>query len=187
MSVVGNKPRARVAGAAHGGGTADLADVLLWRIATDTPRYEAHDLAGKGAELSGGRWNRPGTAMVYTSTSRALACLETVVHLADHPLPLNRYLVQISVPASAWAAATRLQAADQVGWDAQPVGKASLDWGARWCKDQRTLLARVPSIVVPEEDNVLINPAHPAAVSVKAVKLRKWLYDARLYDTRLLR
>ena len=159
---------------------ADAADKLLWRIATDTPRYEAHELAGKGAELSGGRWNRPGTAMVYTSTTRALACLETVVHLADHPLPLNRYLVQISVPAAAWSAAIRLDPVDQVGWDAKPVGKVSLDWGQRWARDRQTLLARVPSIVVPEEDNVLINPAHPDAASVKAIKLRKWLYDARL-------
>ena len=39
-------------------------EVVLWRIGTDTPRYEAHDMTGKGAELSGGRWNRPGTPLV---------------------------------------------------------------------------------------------------------------------------
>ena len=41
---------------------------MLWRIGTDTPFYEAHDMTGKGAELSGGRWNRAGTALVYAST-----------------------------------------------------------------------------------------------------------------------
>jgi RES domain-containing protein len=51
-------------------------EVVLWRIAADTPAYEAHDLSGKGAELSGGRWNRKGTPVVYASVSRALACLE---------------------------------------------------------------------------------------------------------------
>ena len=87
------------------------------------PLYEAHDMTGKGAELSGGRWNRVGTALVYASTSRALACLETVVHLAADPLPLNRYLVAVSVPAAAWAAAVELDPATLVGWDAEPAAK----------------------------------------------------------------
>lgn len=155
----------------------------LWRIAADTPEYEAHELGGKGAQASGGRWNRVGTPLVYASTTRALACLETVVHLAKRPLPLNRYLVQISVPAAAWSAATALDAATHVGWDAEPAGKASLDWGTDWVAGMATLLARVPSVIVPEEFNVLINPLHPDAGGLKAVKVRKWLYDARPMPT----
>ena len=154
--------------------------VRLWRIGTDTPAYEAHDLTGRGAERSGGRWNRPGTALVYASTSRALACLETVVHLGADTLPLNRYLVEITLPAELWAAAVELDTARLVGWDAMPVGKASLDWGSAWVKASRSLLARVPSVIVPEEMNVLINPAHPDAAQLQAVKQRRWLYDARL-------
>jgi len=70
------------------------ADIDVWRIAAETPDYEAHDLSGKGAEQTGGRWNRKGTPLIYTSVSRALACLETVVHLSSgDALPLNRYLV----------------------------------------------------------------------------------------------
>ncbi len=154
--------------------------VRLWRIGTDTPAYEAHDLTGRGAERSGGRWNRPGTALVYASTSRALACLETVVHLGADTLPLNRYLVEITLSAELWAAAAELDAAQLVGWDAMPAGKASLDWGSAWAKAGRSLLARVPSVIVPEEMNVLINPAHPDAAQLRAVKQRRWLYDARL-------
>lgn len=151
----------------------------LWRIGVDTPLYEAHDLTGKGAEISGGRWNRIGTPLLYASTSRALACLETVVHLTADPLPLNRYLVEVSVPLDAWKVAIELDLATLVGWDAVPVGKASLDWGTNWATGKSSLLARVPSIIVPEEVNVLINPVHPDAAKVKAVKARKWLYDAR--------
>jgi RES domain-containing protein len=154
--------------------------VRLWRIGTDTPQYEAHDLTGRGAERSGGRWNRPGTALVYASTSRALACLESVVHLGADSLPLNRYLVEITLPAELWAAAVEVDAGSLVGWDAMPVGKASLDWGSAWIRAQTSLLARVPSVIVPEEMNVLINPAHPDAAQLRAVKRRKWLYDARL-------
>jgi RES domain-containing protein len=155
-------------------------EIALWRIGSDTPDYEAHDLTGKGAERSGGRWNRPGTPVVYCSVTRALACLETLVHLAKHPLPLNRYLVRITVPAVAWAAAIELEGATRVGWDAEPAGRTSLDWGTAWLTSGGSLLARVPSVVVPEEFNVLINPAHPGIADVKAHKLRKWVYDSRL-------
>lgn len=154
--------------------------VALWRIATEAPDYTAGDLSGKGAEMTGGRWNRKGTAVLYASTSRALACLETVVHLAKTPLPLNRYLVEISVPATAWKAARTVSPAALAGWDAEPAGKASLDWGTQWLASGATLLAKVPSIIVPEEFNVLLNPAHPEIGSVKATVVRKWLYDARL-------
>ena len=54
--------------------------ISVWRIATDTPDYTADDLSGAGARATGGRWNARGTPLVYASTSRALACLETVVH-----------------------------------------------------------------------------------------------------------
>ena len=154
--------------------------VRLWRIGADTPDYEAHDLSGTGAERSGGRFNHLGTPMVYASTSRALACLETLVHLARQPLPLNRYLVELTLPAAAWAAATTLDPDALVGWDAAPAGRASLDWGTRWAGGGASLLARVPSVIVPEEFNVLINPAHAAIATVQARKVRRWLYDARL-------
>ena len=129
--------------------------------------------------MTGGRWNHKGTAVLYASTSRALACLETVVHLAKTPLPLNRYLVEISVPLTAWKAARAVDPAALPAWDAEPAGKASLDWGTQWLASGATLLARVPSIIVPEEFNVLLNPAHAEIGSVKAIVLRKWLYDAR--------
>ncbi len=154
--------------------------ITLWRIATDTPHYEAHDLTGQGAENSGGRWNRIGTPMTYASTSRALACLETVVHLTDRPLPLNRYLVELSVPTKAWQEATDVNPDTLVGWDAEPVGKASLDWGTAWSRAKASLLARVPSIIVPEELNVLVNPLHSEVRSLKSRKVRKWTYDSRL-------
>lgn len=155
-------------------------EVTLWRIGVDTPGYEAHDTTGKGAETSGGRWNRVGTPMLYTSTSRALACLETVVHLAGESLPMNRYLVKLTVPIKAWRAAMVVDPTQLVGWDAEPAGKASLDWGTRWVDAKSTLLALVPSIIVPEELNVLINPVHPDVANIRAVKVRKWVYDARL-------
>lgn len=155
--------------------------ITVWRIASDTPQYEAHDLSGKGADLSGGRWNRKGTPMVYTSDSRSLACMETVVHLSSgDSLPLNRFLVEVSIPIALWKSRIELDPADHVGWDAEPPGKVSMDWGTAWVQGKTTLLARVPSVIVPEENNILINPLHPDVSKIAAVKVRKWTYDQRL-------
>lgn len=155
--------------------------MVLWRIATDAREYEAHDLSGKGAELTGGRWNRPGRPVVYTASSVALACLETVVHLNADGLPLNRFLVRIEVPDDVWQARGRLKPDDlPVGWSAIPEGKASLDIGDAWLQGAQGALLAVPSVIVPEEFNVLINPRHADAGRISGVKVRPWSYDQRL-------
>ena len=155
--------------------------VTVYRIATEAPAYGANDLRGIGSQTTGGRWNPVGVPVVYASTTRALACLETVVHLEYRsPLPLNRFLVEITVPRHAWDERTVFDPAAIGGWDAEPAGIASIGWGARWLSDGTTLLADVPSILVPEERNVLLNPAHPDMVAVTARTMRRWRYDDRL-------
>ncbi|WP_048440524.1 RES family NAD+ phosphorylase [Caenimonas sp. SL110] len=151
----------------------------FWRIAADTPAYVADDLTGRGAEKTGGRWNSTGTPMVYASSSIALAVLETLVHLGACGLPLNRYLVRIDVPSDLVASAARAQADRLVGWDALPAGKVSVDWGSTWCASASSLVALVPSVIVAEEFNLLLNPRHADAAKVRATKIRKWLYDPR--------
>lgn len=152
-----------------------------WRIGTDTPAYLADDLTGAGAKHTGGRWNTKGNALVYASSSRALACLETIVHLGAGSLPLNRYLVRIDIPDEVWNNSTVLDLPTApVGWDALPEGMVSLNFGNSWLASHASAILLVPSIVVSEEQNVLINPAHPDTATIKATKIRKWLYDARL-------
>lgn len=155
--------------------------VVAWRIAQDTKDYSADDLGGKGAEITGGRWNHVGTPLVYASSSRSLACLETIVHLNAGGLPFNRYLVEVTIPDAEWAAATAItDKTAPVGWDAEPASKTSMDLGTEWCRTTATLLLLVPSVVVPEEHNILINPRHPAISRLSARKVRKWQYDPRL-------
>ena len=153
---------------------------LFWRIAADTPDYGADDVSGKGAALTGGRWNREGTPLLYTSSSISLACLETVHLGGNHALPLNRYLVSIEIPEQAFAARERFDVTTHVGWDAAPAGLVSLDAGTHWAASARALIMAVPSIVVPEEINYLINPKHSDAAFIRAVKIRRWTYDSRL-------
>jgi len=154
----------------------------VWRIATDTPDYTADDLTGAGAKNTGGRWNRSGNAVLYTAESIALACLETFVHLKAGGLPLNRYLVRIDIPDAAWRAAQSITAdTAPVGWDAVPSGKVSLDYGDAWLASNVSALLFVPSVIIEEERNILINPLHPDAKGLTATKVRKWLYDPRLF------
>ncbi|MQR01457.1 RES family NAD+ phosphorylase [Glaciimonas soli] len=157
------------------------ASQVVWRIATDTPDYTADDLTGAGAKITGGRWNRPGNALLYCAENIALACLETFVHVKSAGLPLNRYLVRIEIPDPVWKAAIQVTAENAaIGWDAIPTGKISLDAGDAWVNKGISALLLVPSVIIPEERNILINPLHPDAKSITASKVRKWLYDPRM-------
>lgn len=154
--------------------------VALWRIATDTPGYTSDDLSGEGARRTGGRWNSKGNAAVYTSKTVALACLETLVHLNAGVLPLNRYLVRIDISDKVWAARTVFAAVDlPVGWDAVPHGKVSVDAGDDWLAAGEAALLEIPSVIVPEEANVVINPTHRSSAGLVVTKLRRWSYDPR--------
>lgn len=153
----------------------------VWRIATDAPDYEADDLSGAGPKKTGARWNEQGFPVVYASETRALACLETVVHLTAGGFPFNRYLVAVIIPDDIWAdAQTESAASVPVGWDAEPAGRASIRFGTDWVRSGRTALLVVPSTIVAEEFNILINPRHADSPRITASKIRKWLYDPRL-------
>lgn len=153
----------------------------LWRIATQGPSWHADDLSGQGAANDPGRWNSLGVPVIYASTSIALACLETVVHVTgDQGLPLRRWLVAIDVPAEHWQQRLSLEPAQLPGWDDTPAGRSSRRWGDQWLLGQVSLLALVPSVIVPEERNALINPNHPGAGSLVATVIRLWTYDSRL-------
>lgn len=154
---------------------------LVWRIATDTKDYQADDLSGAGAKATGGRWNAAGVPMIYAAESRSLACLETFVHLNAGGLPLNRYLVAIEIPDDLWTAArAEIPSNLKVGWDAEPAGQVSIQFGSDWISNKSSVILRLPSVIVPEEYNVLINPLHPEAGRITATKVRKWLFDPRL-------
>jgi RES domain-containing protein len=156
-------------------------DVVLWRIAKETPDYTADDLSGGGAQAVGGRWNRKGTPAVYASTSIALATLETLAHLGGNISIRNAFLVRIVVPKALWAMRRTVNLASlPAAWLAEPPGAASIDVGDAWLRLRTDLLLLVPSIIVPEEHDVVINPAHGAAPQLRAQIARQYVYDPRL-------
>ena len=119
--------------------------------------------------------------MLYCAENIALASLETFVHVNSGSLPLNRYLVRIDIPDALWRAAVSLTAITApVGWDAIPTGKVSLDIGDAWAASGVSALLLAPSVIVPEEQNILINPLHADAHTITTTKIRKWNYDTRI-------
>ena len=152
---------------------------LLWRIASDAPEWEAHDLTGKGAEVTGGRWNRKGKPVVYCAGTISLAALETAVHIEADDLPMKRFVVCEEVSDDVWAARTvRPVASLPVGWTARPEGKVSLDVADAWLAGGASALLEVPSVIVNEETNVLINPGHADAAKLRSWKVRPWFFGS---------
>ncbi len=139
-------------------------------------------MAGKGASTKGGRWNAVGQAVTYASTSISLAAWETRAHLgpAGVQLPLNRFLVRIDVPEDVWNARAHFAMPLPVGWDVIPEGSVSRQLGSKWLNGAATALFVVPSVIISEEINVLINPAHAHSQRLRATKVRRFLYDPRV-------
>jgi RES domain-containing protein len=152
--------------------------VKLWRIAAETRRYAATDLSGQGAAISPGRWNQEAEAVVYSAPTIAIAVLETAAHIDDGGLPMDRYLVEIEVPATVWKARITLTASQlPPQWDAIPAGMASASAGSRWLGGRKSAILLVPSVIVPEDCAALINPAHPDAARITARAIRKFEYN----------
>jgi RES domain-containing protein len=155
--------------------------VNLWRIASDTTSYSAEDMAGKGAASSGSRWNNPGEHMTYAATSISLAAWETRAHFAKGmTLPWNRILVRIDIPDTVWAARMVVPRPLPVGWNVVPEGMISRSIGSAWLVGGASALLVVPSVIINEEDNVLINPAHSDAASITTARVRQFVYDHRV-------
>lgn len=150
--------------------------MTLWRIAA---RKGRHAVSGDGARLYGGRWNRPGLRAVYASEQLSLAVLETLVHLdTDTPLA-SAWVIRIDLPISPQV--TRLSPADlESGWDRlnSPVCEKA---GTAWLESGAGPILVVPSAIVPEERNVILNPEHTFfADGIPYSVTRRFSFDARL-------
>lgn len=146
----------------------------VWRLTRAV--YAADPLSGQGAALAGNRWNSPGVRIAYASTSRPLAVLEMLVHVTRDTLPADPVLIPVEVPDGLVAEATSLP----VDWAALPYGPEARRFGDDWIAERGTLALLVPSVVLPAERNVLINPAHPAMRRVRVRPAEAFAFDRRL-------
>lgn len=141
----------------------------------------ASDLSGRGAEKAGGRWNSKGTAMVYTSASRALCTTEIAVHTPLGNLPLDYLLVTIEIPDT--ITILELPLTELPGdWKSIPQAHSTQLIGDNFVAQGLYAVLKVPSVVVQDEYNFLLNPHHPAASGIVIRGIEPFNFDERLFN-----
>lgn len=146
-----------------------------WRIVRE--KHVATALTGEGAAKTGGRWNSRGVAVVYTSSTKSLAALETLVHL--NPQVVFKY------------AAIRIEFKDTLvervpltalpgDWRLEPPPLSTKQAGDSWVLAGRTAMLALPSVLIPGESNYLLNPAHPDFKTITIGKAEPFAFDPRL-------
>jgi len=151
----------------------------LYRI--ERKKYLNTTLSGISASKSKGfRWNSEETKLVYTAESRALAVLEVSVHLdISQDIPDDRYLVEIEIPNDILA--LEVNASDlPKKWDSKPPISITQIIGDDFVKNNDAAILKVPSCIIPQEYNYLINPFHTDAQKIKVVHQRPLKFDDRL-------
>jgi RES domain-containing protein len=148
----------------------------VWRLFPE--RFRGTAFTGAGSLYAAGRWNHLETAMVYTSTSRALAALEFFVNLDPIEAPDHLLMAEATVPDAC---------VDAIGLDVLPRNWRGLnnqrcrDLGSEWARSLRSVALKVPSVVVDGDWNVLLNPKHPDFGKVEIGPAKPFRYDERMF------
>ena len=131
--------------------------ITAWRITKE--RHTKDAFSGEGAKLYGGRWNPPGYAAVYAADSLSPAILELIVHLEDD-VDLKDF---VAIPVEFDDTKVTILPKNKLpgNWSCLPVSNQTQDIGKEWLEEGKSLVLIVPSSVVPNDSNFVINPLHP--------------------------
>ena len=148
----------------------------LYRISREK---HARDLSGTGARLYGGRWNSQGVAALYTAEHISLAKLEVAVHLSLDLVPDDYRLITLELPN-----AFRVKALSAIdlpnSWDKIPFTKISQQIGNTFLKENEFIALRIPSAIIHQEFNYILNPFHNDYPNVKILDIEDFKFDDRL-------
>ncbi|HET6842363.1 MAG TPA: RES family NAD+ phosphorylase [Candidatus Angelobacter sp.] len=149
----------------------------FWRICRKP--FAAAAASGEGARLYGGRWNSRGVRVVYTSTSLALAAVETFVNLEPNLQPSDLVSIAGEIPDTIKTGKVALK-------ELPPNWSTSRDEALRavgddWVRRVETVALLVPSAAIPGEWNILLNPGHPDFASIKFQPPQPFTFDVRMF------
>lgn len=147
-----------------------------WRIVKT--RYALSAFDGEGARIHGGRWNSPGTGMVYTAHSKSLPILEVLVHVNKTGILPSYSLCAVRFGEAFVERLDRSRLPDH--WRAYPAPSELRAIGDDWVQGRTSVVLEVPSAIVEGESNYLINPAHPDFSSVAVGDPEPFEFDPRL-------
>jgi RES domain-containing protein len=145
----------------------------LWRISG------FNSLSGEGGLRYSARWHTAGHRIVYLAESPAGALIEHLVHLElnEKSWPGFYDLMQVAASDGIEVETLNLPAGDD--WKRLPEITRGL--GNEWLRSQHTALARVPSAIMPNTWNFLLNPDHSQAAEVRIIEIARVEYDPRLF------
>lgn len=148
----------------------------VWRLVKS--RYASTAFDGEGARLYGARWNRPGLRATYAADSPALAVLEVLVHVGDASLLSAYSLITASLPDAV------IEDLDPSllfpGWDSWPPPPRTQAIGNEWLHSGRSLALRIPSVLVPDSTNLILNPNHKDFKTFHIESIQPYRFDRRL-------
>jgi len=153
-----------------------MATQTVWRLTRKT--YADDAFTGEGARRFGGRFNSPGTRVVYAADSLALALIETLVGLVDYEDLYDYVFFRAELDARHVDVLPPEDLPD--GWDARPPKAASRQVGDAWLGERRSVALQVPSVVVPHSFNYVLNPEHPAFHEIDIADAETLPVDPRL-------
>ena len=138
----------------------------------------AHDATGTGARLFGGRWNHKGVACIYTAQSRALALLEYTVNVNIEDIPRALSITTFEIPEDD---ILTIREADLPGnWKDFPAPSSTKDFGTQLLATAKEPILRLPSSIIPEEFNYILNPAHANSNQFVISEVKDFVYDVRI-------
>ncbi|HEY1662914.1 MAG TPA: RES family NAD+ phosphorylase [Verrucomicrobiae bacterium] len=145
-----------------------------WRIVKE--KQIARAFEGEGARLYGGRWNSASVRVVYVSSTKSLAALETLVHLK---LPVTSKYLAIPIQFDdAWVELFPVKNLP-AGWNLEPPPPIAQQIGDVWVKTARSAILALPSVITGET-NFLLNPVHPDFKKISIGKAAPFTFDPRL-------
>jgi RES domain-containing protein len=151
----------------------------VWRICRR--RYAKRAFDGEGAREFGGRWNRRGDAVAYASPTLSLAALELFVNLVPARVPKDLVAISATIPDEVSIEQWEISTLPRNWLQTAPLPEALQNLGSEWIQSHRTAVLLVPSVVIPEEFNVLLNPAHVDCARREVGRPRRFQFDPRMW------
>lgn len=153
----------------------------VWRICAR--RHAGRAFSGSGARDYGGRWNHPGVAVVYTAGALSLSALELFVHLDPDEAPDDLVSIAATIPDDVRLLHVREDELPS-DWRHYPAPTVLQDIGSAWAASGETALLAVPSAIIPQESNYLVNPSHDDFRRIAIAPAEPFRFDPRMWRKR---
>ncbi|HEX5151378.1 MAG TPA: RES family NAD+ phosphorylase [Parafilimonas sp.] len=149
--------------------------MLVYRISKT--KY-ATDRSGEGAKLYGGRWNNKLIPCIYTSESRALALLEYTVNINIDNIPRALSIITLDIPETGIYELNQSQLPGD--WKDVPAPSSTKDLGSNLLNEAKHAVIKIPSAIIANEFNYILNPRHPNSKNFKITDIKDFVYDIRI-------